>query len=43
MKENGHLNEKNMILKIDAEGAEWNNKISFWENKIIIKIENYMI
>ena len=24
MKENGHLNEKNMILKIDAEGAEWN-------------------
>ena len=24
MKENGHLNEKNMILKIDVEGAEWN-------------------
>ena len=24
LKENGHLNEKNMILKIDAEGAEWN-------------------
>ena len=24
LKENGYLNEKNMILKIDAEGAEWN-------------------
>ena len=24
MKENGHLNEKSMILKIDVEGAEWN-------------------
>jgi hypothetical protein len=24
LKENGHLNEKNMILKIDTEGAEWN-------------------
>lgn len=25
MKENGHLNEKNMILKMDIEGAEWNS------------------
>ena len=25
LKENGHLNEKNMILKIDIEGAEWNS------------------
>ena len=24
MKDNGHLNEKNMILKIDVEGPEWN-------------------
>ena len=24
LKENGHLNEKNMILKMDVEGAEWN-------------------
>ena len=25
MKENGHLNEKNMILKMDVESAEWNS------------------
>jgi hypothetical protein len=25
MKENGHISEKNMILKIDVEGAEWNS------------------
>ena len=25
MKENGHLNEKNMIFKMDVEGAEWNS------------------
>ena len=25
MKENGHLNEKNMILKMDVDGAEWNS------------------
>jgi len=24
LKENGHLHEKNMILKMDVEGAEWN-------------------
>ena len=24
LKENGHLNEKNMIFKMDVEGAEWN-------------------
>ena len=24
LKENGHLNEKNMVLKMDVEGAEWN-------------------
>ena len=24
IKENGHINEKNMILKMDIEGAEWN-------------------
>jgi hypothetical protein len=23
LKENGHLNEKNMIFKMDVEGAEW--------------------
>ena len=25
MKENGHISEKNMILKIDVEGAEWSS------------------
>ena len=25
MKENGHLNQKNMIFKMDVEGAEWNS------------------
>ena len=25
MKENGHLEEKNMILNIEIEGAEWNS------------------
>ena len=25
LKENGHVNEKNMILKIDVEGAEWDS------------------
>ena len=25
MKENGHISEKNMILKMDVEGAEWNS------------------
>ena len=25
MKENGHLNEKNIIFKMDVEGAEWNS------------------
>ena len=24
IKENGHINERNMILKIDVEGGEWN-------------------
>lgn len=32
MKENGHNKEKNMILKIDIEGAEWNSLKDIPEN-----------
>ena len=32
MKENGHLKEKNMILKMDVEGAEWNSLDDLSEN-----------
>ena len=31
LKENGHLNEKNMILKVDIEGSEWEAFIDFPE------------
>lgn len=34
LKENGHLNEKNMILKVDAEGAEWEAMLDFPEEKL---------
>ena len=32
LKENGHLNEKNMILKVDPEGAEWEAMLDFPED-----------
>ena len=35
MKENGHLNEKNMILKMDIEGAEWNSLKDVTEDILI--------
>ena len=31
LKENGHLNEKNMILKVDAEFSEWESFVDFPE------------
>ena len=41
LKENGHLNEKNMILKIDTEGAEWNALNDMTED--ILKKFKYII
>ena len=41
IKENGHFNEKNMILKIDIEGAEWNALNDITEN--ILKQFKYII
>ena len=35
MKENGHLNEKNMIFKMDVEGAEWNSLKDLSENVLL--------
>ena len=35
IKENGHLNEKNMILKMDVEGAEWETLKDTPENVLL--------
>ena len=54
LKENGHLEEKNMILKIDIEGNEWDILNEIQDNILIkfkyiilelhfLKIENYEI
>ena len=41
MKENGHLNEKNMILKMDVEGAEWDTLNDITEE--ILKQFKYLL
>ena len=42
MKENGHLKEKNMILKIDVEGAEWNS-LNDVSEKILLQYKYILI
>jgi len=41
IKENGHENEKNMILKLDIEGSEWN--VLYYINKEILMHFKYII
>ena len=41
MKENGHISEKNMIFKIDVEGAEWNSLNDL--NEDILKQFKYIV
>ena len=42
IKENGHMNEKNMILKMDIEGAEWKIFKSL-EPEILIKFKYIVV